>query len=168
MQVKQKKKRNKGFCIFAFGAKKMQGISKRSIESALVKMVSDADEDLCYVITGSVRETEKAVYFVCRKRHFPVTTIPADFEKFSVNAEHLRNGAVLAYFKPSKILIAHTEPEEESVVKALLSWAKKNGSEVTVIPKKAAVTARTHARDLESFAVRNRIVQNSKRGLGLS
>ena len=130
------KKSNKGYCIFAFGAKTMKGISKRSIEAALMKIVKEANQDLQYVVVGTVRDTDKAVYSVCRKKHLPVASVPSDFEKFSISAEHIRNGLALKFFKPKHVLVMHTDPEEESVVKSLLTWAKNHDADVTMLPPK--------------------------------
>lgn len=132
------KRKGKGYCVFFFGAKKMKGFSRRAISLALTKVTgSERGNDLNYVVMGNVRETEKTAYSICRNCHLPVVLIPADFEKFSVSAEHLRNGLALKFFKPTVILMAHTDPEEESVAKSVLTWAKNHSAQVIYIGKKA-------------------------------
>ena len=136
---KSKKRKGRGFCIFAFGQKKMKGINKRSVESALMRMFSDHDgdrvPDLCYLVLGNVRETEKIVYAYARRHHIPVALVPSDFEKFSISAEHLRNGVALKFFKPSKVLMVHLDPEEEPTARSVLTWAKHNNAQVVRVPK---------------------------------
>ena len=126
------KRKGKGYCVFVTGAKLMKGLKKTDIQKALRRLTED-EENLDYVIVGNVRETEKYVYSLCRKLHLPVAIIPADFEAHNINAEYFRNGFALKFFKPAKILIAHLEPEEESKIKVIFTWAKNHNSEITVV-----------------------------------
>jgi hypothetical protein len=129
MLHKKKVTRKKGFCLFAFGAKQMKGLSRRTIQAVLLRAVpgTESEETLSYVVMGNVRETEKVIYSICRKNHLPVAIIPADFERWSGSAEHLRNGTVERFFKPSAVVMAYADEEqaeEESVALAILRWAR--------------------------------------------
>ena len=123
-KVKQSRKR--GFCVFAFGAKSMQGLSRRGIQASLLRAAKSIEETLSYVVMGNVRETEKVIYSICRKNHLPVAIIPADFEKWGGSAEYLRNGLALKFFKPSVVVMAYTEEkaEEETVALSIIKWAR--------------------------------------------
>jgi hypothetical protein len=123
--------RKKGYTVFAFGAKKMKGLNKKTITAALNKIIRDAEqkENLSFVIMGNVRETEKVIYQICRKNHLPIAIIPADFEQWSYNAELLRNGSVQKFFKPSVLLMAFPNEEaieEDGTARHLANWARKN------------------------------------------
>jgi len=127
------KRKGKGYCVFVTGAKSMKGIRKTDIAKALRKLTDDR-ENLDYVIVGNVRETEKVAYTQVRKMHLPVVIVPADYEAHGpINAEYFRNGFALKFFKPTKILIAHLEPEEESKIKTIFTWARNHNAEVTVV-----------------------------------
>jgi hypothetical protein len=130
MPTKKKVTRKRGFTIFAFGAKQMKGLSRRTIQAVLLRTVNLVEEGqglLSYVVMGNVRETEKVIYSICRKNHLPVAVIPADFESWTISAEHLRNGMVQKFFKPSVVVMAYAneeQAEEESVALAILRWAR--------------------------------------------
>lgn len=135
---KPKQKKRRGYCIFAFGARHMKGLNKRSIEAAILKIVRNIPEgeSLSYVVLGNVRETEKTIYALCRKHHLSVALVPSDFEKFSINAEGLRNGLALQFFKPATILLAHPDPDEASENKPIMRWAKNHGATVVKVGPK--------------------------------
>ena len=123
------------FCLFVCGAKKLGSIKKTAIEKALIKLIGESD-GLRYIVIGNTREPEKIAYNIARKHHLPLCIVPADFEKWGINAEGFRNGRVLSFFSPKKILIIHPEFEEESGIKQIYRWAQNHGADLIVVSGK--------------------------------
>ena len=130
-----RRSKNKEFCLLICGSKQWTGI--KIVEQTLKKILADAKdngEELLYIVMGNNRESEKVAYKAVRKLHLKCAILPADFERHGINAEVFRNGSLLAYFKPKKILMLHETPEDDPLTKTILRWARGHDAIVTRLP----------------------------------